>query len=71
LPAHHGRGCDLLPQEVRHAGADALARSLDRNELLRALQCAVDLLLEETAEVQALAGKAAPQLRELTKATLQ
>jgi hypothetical protein len=71
LQAYHGRGCDLLPQEVRHAAADALIRSLDRNELLRALQCAVDLLSEETSEVQELAGKVAPQLRELTKATLQ
>jgi len=71
LPAHYGRGCDLLPQEVRHAAADALTRSVDRNELLRALRCAIDLLLEETAEVQEFAGKAAPQLRELTQATLQ
>jgi hypothetical protein len=71
LPAYHGRGFDLLPQEVRHAAADALTRSLDRNELLRALSCAVDLLLEETEDVQELARKVVPQLRQLTQATLE
>jgi hypothetical protein len=71
LPADHGRGFDRLPLEVRHASADALTRSLDRNELLRALRCAIDLLLEETGEVQELARKVAPQLRHLTRAALQ
>ena len=68
LPAYHGRGFDLLPQEVRHTAANALIRSLDRNELLRALSCAVDLLLEEPGEVQELARKVMPQLRQLTQA---
>lgn len=71
LPAFHGRGFDLLPPEVRHAATDALTRSLDRNELLRALTCAVGLLAEETGEVQELARKVVPQLRQLTQATLQ
>lgn len=65
LPAHHGRGCDLLPEEVRHAAAGGLIRSLDRDELLRALQCAVELLTAEAAEVEGLAGKAGRQLEEL------
>jgi hypothetical protein len=71
LPAYHGRGFDLLPQEVRHAAADTLTRSLDRIELLRALSCAVGLLLEETEDVQELARKVMPQLRQLTQATLE
>ena len=71
LPASHGRGFDLLPQEVKHAATDALTRSLDRNELLRALSCAVDLLLGETGEVQEFARNVVPQLRQLTRATLQ
>jgi hypothetical protein len=71
LPAHHGRGFDLLPEEVRHTAADALTRSLDGTELLRALRCAVDLLLEEASDVQDFAAKVVPQLTQLTHATFQ
>ena len=71
LPADHGRGFDLLPPEVKHAASEALIRFVDRNELLRTLSRAVDLLLEETGEVQELARKVAPQVRQLTQATLQ
>ena len=71
LPAHYGRGFDALPDTVRRAAADALIRSSDRQELLRALGCAIDLLLNESGEVQERARRIAPELRQLTAATLQ
>jgi len=70
LPARNGRGFDALPAEVRGTYQDALVRSLDRAELLRALEVAVTRLLGEAAAVQGLAELAAkvdPQLRELTR----
>jgi hypothetical protein len=42
-----------------------LVRSLDKGELLRALNCVVAGLLEETEEVQDMATRVEPQLREL------
>ena len=71
LPTHYGRGFDALPDAVRHGATDALVRSLDRNELLRALRCAIELLLSETGEVQGLARKVQPQLEQLTASELQ
>jgi hypothetical protein len=71
LPARNGRGFDALPAEVQNAYKDALARSLDPEELLRALQVAVARLLQEAAEVRELAEsvrKLAPRLGELTVA---
>ena len=71
LPARNGRGFDDLPADVRDAYKDALARSLDPEELLRALQVAVARLLEEAAEVQEMTEtlrKVGPELRELTRA---
>lgn len=65
LPAHYGRGFDALPDAVRRAAADALVRSVERAELLRALSCTIDLLLSETAEVPELARKVEPELRSL------
>src|SRR5262249_41172852 len=65
LPASNGRGFDDLPPDVRDAFENALARSLAREELLRALGVAIDGLLRETAAVQALAAKVEPQLRAL------
>ena len=47
LPAHEGRGFDDLPADVRERFAEAIATSLERNELLRALGCAIDGLLHE------------------------
>jgi hypothetical protein len=47
LPAQHARGVDDLPTDVRGAFGGALARSLDRDELLRALGHAIDGLLRE------------------------
>jgi hypothetical protein len=66
LPAAHGRGFDDLPADARDALASALVRSLEREELLRALGAAIAGLLRETAQVRDLATQVEPQLRELT-----
>ncbi len=71
LPARDGRGYDDLPEDVRAAFQQALARSLDPAELLRALDAAIAGLLreaEQTEQLRALAGRVAPRLRELTGA---
>jgi hypothetical protein len=65
LSAFHGRGFDDLPTEVRDSFKSALVTSLERDELLRALNSAIEGLLGETEEVQELAVKVAPQLRML------
>jgi hypothetical protein len=71
LPAQYGRGLDALPDDVQRRAADALIRSVDRTELLRALGCAIELLLEEAVDVQHLAERVQPDLRQLTGATLE
>jgi hypothetical protein len=63
LPANEGRGFDDLPADVRDRFAGAIATSLERDELLRALGSAVDGLLHEAGE---LAANAEPELRALT-----
>lgn len=68
LPAVYGRGFDDLPAEVRNGFRDALARSLDRDELLRALGCAIAGLLREAGEVSELAERVKPELLKLTAA---
>jgi hypothetical protein len=68
LPAWYGRGFDDLPAEVRERFAGALAQSLERDELLRALGCAIEGLLGEVEEVPALAARVEPQLRQLMAA---
>ncbi|MDE3090940.1 MAG: nucleotidyltransferase domain-containing protein, partial [Chloroflexota bacterium] len=68
LPAFHGRGFDDLPAQVRDLFIGALVTSLERDELLRALGCVIEGLLHEVDEVQELATKVEPQLRELTVA---
>ena len=68
LSAVHGRGFDDLPADVRDRFKDALVTSLERDELLRALGCAIESLLRERAEVQELAAKVEPELRKLTAA---
>jgi hypothetical protein len=65
LPAHYGRGFDGLPQSVRDHALRALVGSLDRDELSRALGCAIQMLLGEAEEVRELAVKVQPQLEEL------
>jgi hypothetical protein len=65
LAAVYGRGFDNLPADVKDVFISALVTSLEREELLRALRCVIDGLLSETDEIQALAAKVEPQLREL------
>lgn len=70
LPAYHGRGFDALPADAHAAFADALVRSLERDELLRALAVMIAGLLREasqTPELATTAGQAAPRLGELTR----
>jgi hypothetical protein len=62
LPAREGRGFDDLPADVRALFEDALVRSLERDELLRALGRTVEGLRGEAPE---LAAKVELQLREL------
>ena len=68
LPAVYGRGFDDLPADVRDVFKSALVTSLEQDELLRALGSAIQGLLQEVDEVQDLAAKVEPQLRELTVA---
>jgi hypothetical protein len=63
LPASEGRGFDELPADVHARFAGAIAWSLERDELLRALGSAIDGLLHEAGE---LGAKAEPELRALT-----
>jgi hypothetical protein len=65
LPAHYGRGFDGLPQGVLDAAMDALTACLNRNDLLRALNRAIQLLIAEADEVRELASRVQPQLEEL------
>lgn len=65
LSEREGRGFDELPADVLDAFGDALVRSLEREELLRALACAIAGLLRESADARVLAAKVEPQLREL------
>lgn len=66
LPAGYGRGFDQLPRAELERMEGAIVRSLDRDELLRALAAAVDGLLRETAYVGEVGAKVEPQLRRLT-----
>jgi len=68
LPARFGRGFDALPPDTRDQFRGALVMSLERDELLRALGCAIEGLLREADEVRELAAKVEPQLRQLTVA---
>lgn len=66
LPTREGRGYDDLPADVRAAFEDAIVRSLERDELLRALGAVITGLLGETAHVREMAARIEPWLRELT-----
>lgn len=68
LPARYGRGFDDLPAEVRDTFKTTLVTALEREELLRALRSAVTALMGESAEIEGLAAKVEPQLRELIRA---
>ena len=65
LPTSYGRGFDALPPNVRDPFKDALVASLERDELLRALGCAIQGLLCESDQAPELAAKVEPQLRAL------
>jgi hypothetical protein len=64
LEAGWGRGFDALPIELLERAEDALVRSIDRDELLRALRRSTHLLLEERA-VHEDASKIETLLREI------
>jgi hypothetical protein len=66
LAVAEGRGFDDLPPEILAPLEDALARSLQPEELRRALTSAVSGLLRESAEVADLAASVEAQLRELS-----
>jgi hypothetical protein len=66
LPSHYGRGFDQLPADIQTQAKDALVRSLDRGELLRALASAVDGLLSEARQIAGCSDKIEPHLRLLT-----
>lgn len=69
LPSRNGRGYDDLPADVRVPFTEALARSLEPDELLRALTAAIDGLLREASlspDLRAMTDAVQPQLRELT-----
>ena len=70
LPGAEGRGFDELPAEALDGFAAALVRSLEREELLRALRAAVTVLVREAEEVRDLAAAVEHQLRELTASPL-
>ncbi len=62
LSPHYGRGFDQLPAEIQTRAKDALVRSLDRGELLRALASVVDLLLERARQVNGNPAEVEPHL---------
>ena len=66
LAISYGRGFDNLPSDVLEPFKSALVASLERDDLLRALKAAIDGLLRESVEVEELAAKVEPQLRQLT-----
>ncbi len=68
LPTSNGRGYDSLPPEVLDSFKCSLVATLERDELLRALGCAIAGLLSVAGEVQELASQVEPQLRELMTA---
>jgi len=70
LDTSHGRGFDDLPAEVLEPFGAALVRSVERGELLRALDAAVAALLRESAEVGDLAVKVGAQLDTLRSTSL-
>ncbi len=67
LDGNYGRDFDELPSDVLVPGDGALVRSLEAEELRRALSEAVSLLLRESAEVETV-DRLKPQLRRLTQA---
>lgn len=68
LPTRYARGADLLPPEVTAPLEPTLVRSLDEDELRRALSAASDVYADELERTDALLARALrPMLQELTK----
>jgi hypothetical protein len=70
LPAHHGRGFDDLPSELRDLLNEALVTSLEHLALLRALSRTIDLLLQESADIQDMPATIRSELRHLSAASI-
>jgi hypothetical protein len=66
LEVSEGRGFDRLPPQTLALGQAAMVCSLDREELLRALSAAVELLLHAADDIREAASKIDQQLRDLT-----
>ncbi len=66
LPSNNGRGYDALPNEVHEKFKNSFVVSLERNELLRALNICIEGLLSESKSAPELALQVEPQLRKLT-----
>jgi predicted nucleotidyltransferase len=65
LDGWYGRDFDRLPAEVLARMHEGLVRSLDPEELRRALEVVVAALLRESTEVSDMAAKLEGQLREI------
>jgi hypothetical protein len=65
LPASYGRGYDQLPADAWALFTEARPRSLQRDELLRALGVSIEALLRESDPVRDVATKVEAQLRGL------
>ncbi len=66
LSPHYGRGFDQLPAEIQTRAKDALVKSLDRAELLRALASVVNGLLQEARQITGNPAEVEPHLLVLT-----
>jgi hypothetical protein len=70
LEASYGRGFDQLSATTLAPASAALVRTLEREELLRALRQAIELLLQEAEEVPEMVTGLEARLRELTSRDL-
>jgi hypothetical protein len=68
VEAVYGRGRDQLPSEVLEPFEGTLVRSIEREELLRALRSAVEVLLRESGAALEIAEKVESPLRKLVSA---
>jgi predicted nucleotidyltransferase len=66
LSPHYGRGFDQLPAEIQLQAQQALVKSLDRAELMRALGCVVNGLLHEARQITGNPAEVEPHLLVLT-----
>jgi hypothetical protein len=70
LSAHHGRGFDDLPAELRDLLNEALVTSLEKKALLRALGRTIELLLQESAGMQGMPARIQSELLHLSAASI-